>query len=114
MMTDAKVRPGTRSAAMSESPPATTYETLADVLRRVGDIAPQRIRLQPPPGHATEGDLLRVMDRNGRLYELVDGVLVEKVMAYLESVIAIELAFLLKLFLASHPLGVLAGPDGAI
>ena len=32
--------------------------TLADLLEQLGDISPQRVRLRPPPGTATEADLL--------------------------------------------------------
>lgn len=66
--------------------------TLADVLQQLGGISPRRIRFRPAPGTATEEDVIRIRDRERRLFELVDGVLVEKVMGYWESVLAIELA----------------------
>ncbi len=61
--------------------------TLADVLRQLGGISPKRIRFRPAPGTATEKDVIEIRDRERRLYELVDGVLVEKVMGYWESVL---------------------------
>jgi Uma2 family endonuclease len=88
--------------------------TLADLLEQLGDISPKRIRANPPPGTATEKDLLRIHAREDRLYELVDGVLVEKVMGFLESFLACELIKLLGYFLDRHPLGFLAGPDGTV
>ena len=66
-------------------------QTLADVLQQLGGISPRRIRFRPAPGTATEEDVVSIRDRERRLFELVDGVLVEKVMGYWESVLAIEL-----------------------
>jgi hypothetical protein len=58
---------------------STTIVTLADLLEQLGGIAPDRVRFRPVPGAATEEDMLTIHDREGRLYELVDGVLVERV-----------------------------------
>jgi hypothetical protein len=66
--------------------------TLADVLHQLGGISPRRIRFRPAPGTATEDDVIKIHDRERRLFELVDGVLVGKVMGYWESVLATELA----------------------
>jgi len=49
---------------------------LGDLLKHFGGIAPERIRVDPPPGRATERDVTQLNDRSDRLYELVDGVLV--------------------------------------
>jgi len=48
------------------------------------------------------------------LYELVDGVLVEKVMGSPESSLTLDLAKLLGYFLDQHKLGFLTGPDGTL
>jgi Uma2 family endonuclease len=88
-------------------------DTLHDLLKRLGGISPRRIRADPPPGTATEKDVIAAHDRTDRLYELVDGVLVEKVMGYLESTLACDLIKFLSYFLDVHDLGFLAGPDGA-
>ncbi len=53
--------------------------TLADVLQQLGGISPRRIRFRPAPGTATEDDVIKIHDRERRLFELVEGVLVEKV-----------------------------------
>ncbi len=50
----------------------------------------------------------------GRVCELIDGVLVEKTMGYKESLIAIEIAYLLKTFLREHDLGIVLGADGTL
>jgi Uma2 family endonuclease len=89
-------------------------ETFGDLLEGLGNISPHRIRLQPPPGTATEKDLLDVLDRTNRICELVDGVLVEKVMGYPESSLAVWLSYLLHRFLQDHDLGNLAGADGTM
>jgi Uma2 family endonuclease len=88
--------------------------TLADVLHQLGGISPRRIRFRPAPGTATEEDVIKIRDRERRAFELIDGVLVEKVMGYWESVLAIELAGLLRDFLKSRKLGTLAGEAGML
>jgi Uma2 family endonuclease len=88
--------------------------TLADILRQLGGISPKRIRFRPAPGTATEEDVVKIRDRERRLFELVDGVLVEKVMGYWESVLAIELAGLLRDFVKPRKLGTLAGEAGML
>ena len=62
---------------------------LADVLQQLAGISPRRVRFRPAPGTATEEDVIKIRDRERRLFELVDGVLVEKVMGYWESALAI-------------------------
>ncbi len=88
--------------------------TMADMLKHLGDISPSRIRFRPPPGTATEKDVLDIRRREKRLYELVDGVLVEKVMGYPESSLTVHLIYLLQDFLRHHDLGNLAGADGVV
>jgi Uma2 family endonuclease len=88
--------------------------TLADVLRQLGGISPRRIRFRPAPGTATERDVVNIRDRERRLFEQVDGVLVEKVMGYWESVLAAELARLLGNFVKRRKLGTLAGEAGML
>jgi Uma2 family endonuclease len=90
------------------------FETFADVLEQLGDIAPSRVRLKPPPGKATERDLIRLNDHTDRLYELVDGILVEKVVSFPESALAMWIGHLIQSFLGQHDLGILAGPDGGM
>ena len=99
---------------MPRSPALPTTWTVADLLEQLGDVSPRRIRLHPPPGQATEQDVVAIHDRENRLYELVDGILVEKVVGYLESALALWLAHLVQTFLDRHDLGLLTGPDGAV
>jgi Uma2 family endonuclease len=88
--------------------------TVADLIEKLGSISPRRIRLKPLPGKATEKDLIRANDHSGRLYELVEGTLVEKAVGYPESVLTMQLGKLLSIFLDDHPLGHLSGADGGM
>ena len=76
----------------------------------LGDIPLERIRMVPPPGTATEQDVTEADDHADRLCELIDGVLVEKTMGYKESLLAIEIGYLLRTFLEAHDLGIVLGP----
>lgn len=87
--------------------------TVAELLKKLGGIPAERVLLDPPPGTATEKDL-RAVEPQGRICELVDGVLVEKAMGLAESYLALRIAFFLQGFLQQHKLGFLAGEDGTL
>jgi Uma2 family endonuclease len=86
--------------------------TAADLVARFGAIPLYRIRHDPPPGTATEEDVVRIHDRENRLCELVDGVLVEKTMGTYESYLAGVLVELLGGFVRRHKPGIVLPPDG--
>jgi Uma2 family endonuclease len=88
--------------------------TVAELLKKLGGIPAERVLLDPPPGTATEKDVLAVEQREGRICELVDGVLVEKAMGFTESFLALRIAFFLQGFLERRALGILAGADGTL
>src|SRR5262245_48364860 len=88
--------------------------TVADLADMFGPIPDCRIRRDPPPGKATERDVLAIHAQEKRLCELIDGVLVEKTMGYEESVIAIELARLIGNFVARRKAGLVAGEGGML
>jgi Uma2 family endonuclease len=92
--------------------PTVAIETLADLLEQLGSISPKRVRFRPAPGTATEKDVLAIHDREGRLYELVDEVLVEKAMGLRESFLAIALAAILRNFVRPRNLGLITGEAG--
>ncbi len=94
--------------------PKPRFATFADVQERLGHIPPERIRLDPHPGTATLQDLLDSSITKDWLCELVDGILVEKVLGFREGGLALEIGFLIKLYLAEHNLGYAAGADGMI
>lgn len=107
-------------ATLSPPPPSPAPETIhdpetiADLLARLGDVPASRVRLRPWPGTATEADVIAIEAKENRLFELVDGILVEKGMGYAESRIAAELIVDLGLFLRGDDLGVIAGADGML
>lgn len=88
--------------------------TLADLLDRFGPMPVTRIRYDPPPGTATEQDVITLEARENRLCELVDGILVEKTVGFYESFLALRLARLLLAFVERHALGIVAGADGML
>jgi Uma2 family endonuclease len=87
-------------------------DSLADLLDRLGNISAERIRFRPPPGTATEQDIVEIEDRENRLCELVDGALVEKVMGYRESLLAGAILMFLREFVDTRNLGLVSGADG--
>lgn len=89
-------------------------ENFGQLLEQLGGVSPHRIRMRPAPGTARLQDVIDVHKRTKGLYELVDGVLVGKVMGYTESALALWLGHLLQSFLDIHDLGLLAGADGAM
>ena len=92
----------------------SAYPTLADLLAATRGIPPHRIRLQPPPGSATEQDVLSVHDRESRLCELIDGILVEKTVGTYESLIAGFIVTKINVFLEQYDLGIALGADGML
>ena len=92
----------------------STGMTLADLLERFGAIPAARIRYDPPPGTATEQDVITLEARENRLFELVDGVLVEKAMGFYESFLAMRLVQFLLTFVEQHALGIVAGAAGML
>ena len=88
---------------------ATTWEErLADL----GNVPASRVRFVPAPGTATMEDVIRLSESEGRLFELVDGTLVEKAMGWQESLLAGVIMQWLNNYLDQHRIGVATGPDG--
>jgi Uma2 family endonuclease len=92
------------------SPPSAW--TVADVLSRVGNVPPERIRVNPAPGTATIQDVIDLDDHEDRLCELVDGILLEKAMGYEESNLAARIIFLVQVYLEKNNIGKIAGEAG--
>jgi Uma2 family endonuclease len=88
---------------------ATTWEErMADL----GNVPACRVRCSPAPGTATLEDVIRLGESEGRLFELVDGTLVEKAMGWQESLLAGVILQWLNNYLDQHRMGVATGPDG--
>ncbi len=87
--------------------------SLAELVERLGNIPVSRIRLQPPPGTATEGDVIAALEApRKRICELIDGVLVEKAVGWSESALTAYFIMLLGGYVRQRNLGLLTGPAG--
>lgn len=85
---------------------------MADVLESLGNTPPQRVRMRPLPGRASETDVLVARAEVKRLCELVDGVLAGKPMGNEESRLASAVIHALIEFLSVHGLGTVPGEAG--
>jgi Uma2 family endonuclease len=85
--------------------------TVGDLLKRLGDIPPDRIRFDPPPGAATEGDLIAIQGRKEGLFELVDGCIVEKAVGFREATVTSLLSASVVWYLHGNDLGFGVGPS---
>jgi Uma2 family endonuclease len=94
--------------------PQTSDWTATRLAERFGPIPLYRIRTKPRPGMATEEDVVEIHDREDRLCELVDGILVEKTMGAYESMLAVEIAALLRNWVKPRKLGTVLGADGML
>jgi Uma2 family endonuclease len=94
--------------------PPLDIATVADLIRHLGDIPAERIRMKPLPGTATEADVIAVERDENRLCELVDGVLVEKTVGFYEGRLAVVLAFFLEQYAFDHDLGAVCGADATM
>ena len=104
----------TNAASLPRSAPLASSATIGDLLKRLGQIPAERVRLRPSPGTATEKDVLDVLNRENVPCELVEGTLVEKAMGYEESEIAGLLLTFLNIFVRPRKLGIVTGADGTI
>lgn len=93
---------------------ALKVKTLADLMERLGEIPLDRVRFQPPPGTATERDVIAIKERENRTSELIDRVIVEKATGIREALLATWLVVLLRRFIDPRNLGLVTGPDGML
>jgi Uma2 family endonuclease len=91
-----------------------TRPDIAEWLRSLGNVPLDRIVMDPLPGTADERDLLRLVERDKRLVELIDGTLVEKPVGHKESQIAMRLGLAMGSFIYSRRLGYLTGEAGTL
>jgi Uma2 family endonuclease len=95
-------------------PTVPAFDVFSELWDSLGRVPPERIRMQPPPGTATEEDCIAAESRYNRLCELIDGTLVEKVMGWYESRVALVLGRLLDEYAERHDLGFTFGEAGMI
>jgi Uma2 family endonuclease len=89
-------------------------KTLADLLDRLGGVPLDRIRFKPFPGTATVQDVIDLQQREGKRCELVEGVLLEKAMGFIQSALAGLMIEMLRAFVVPRNLGIVTGPDGTV
>ena len=90
---------------------STSTYTLADLIDQLDGVPPDRIRLRPTPGTATEAQLVAINEGKYGLCELIDGTLVEKAVGIFESVLAAVLIRRIGNFLAGNRIGFVFGAD---
>lgn len=88
--------------------------SLADLQQHLGGIPAERIRLVPAPGYATEQDMLDIADHEDRLYELEDGVLVEKPTGWYEAIQATWIGAGIGAYLMTHDVGQVRRANGPL
>src|SRR5205085_2946037 len=95
-----------RPARPASAAPPETAADRPDLIARLGGIDPARVWLNPPPGRATEADMLRAVERKVGRCELVDQTLVEKpLMGVEDNYLAARLISLLNDFVLPRRLG---------
>src|ERR1700731_4087878 len=100
---------------MNAAPALPAVLTAADLVQRFGPISLRRICFDPLPGTATERDVLAWLEKDDkRLFELVDGILVEKVMGFPEAFLATVLSRLLGNWVGPRNFGAVVGADGLL
>ena len=99
---------------MTDTVPRPRVWTEAELCERFGDMPPERIRRDPPPGTATVQDVLAIDARGERCPELVDGVLLEKTVGWRESKLAMLIGAALLQFVRAGRLGSITSPDGPV
>jgi len=88
--------------------------TVANLLAEFGPILASRVRHDPAPGTARAQDVIDIEARENRLYELVDGVLLEKTVGFYEAYLAQLLAHFLNTYVIPADLGIVTGADGMV
>jgi len=99
-------------AIMATATRDDTTQNIGDILETLGGISASRVRLKKPLGQATEADLIELNRGKRGIFELVDGVLVEKAMGKMESLLAGAIIAILRGFVLPRNLGIITAPDG--
>jgi len=93
--------------------PASNW-TATELARRFGPMPLARFCFDPPPGEATEDDVDRLDVHHDIHCELIDGVLVRKIMSSFESLIGMRLLTIMNVYVLSHKLGWVLGEAGML
>lgn len=93
---------------------ATGIITVQDLLDSLGGIPPWRVTWKSPFGTATEADLIAFNRQRKAVFELVDGMLVEKPSGSRESMLAVSLGASIRSFVKANKLGFVTGATGLL
>ena len=93
---------------------AARFVNGAEWWHAIGDVPLRRVIFDPPPGTATEADLLWLLELEDRACELIDGTLVEKPVGNWESVLAARIIVVLGTFVMERKLGACSGEHGPL
>lgn len=102
------------TATLAPTPATTSTLTTRELLDRVGDVPLFRVCFDPFPGTATEQDVVEIHAKTDRLFELVDGILVEKAMGVPSSFLASILIYFLNGWVIPRNLGAVLASDGML
>lgn len=102
------------AGVITSDPGQRRFENAAQWLDALGGVPLERIIFDPPPGTATEADLLRRLEGGDCLCELIDGTLVEKPVGLFEAIIAANLITFLGHYVLTHDLGAVSGADSTL
>lgn len=95
------------------APPQVVWDAV-QLAERFGPIPLNRICTDPLPGLGTEDDVIRFCEHEDRLFELVEGVLVEKSIGTCESMLAVEIAAQLRNYVKPRKLGTVLDEGGLL
>jgi Uma2 family endonuclease len=109
LLLDEPLATGFATTMEPDAEPRPRHRTLVEWLDRLGNIPGDRIRMDPPPGTATEADALRI-NYEERSCELVDGTIVEVPVANRQELFGHRLGVILSVFVDAEDLGMVGGP----
>lgn len=92
--------------------PRVGTRSLAEIVERLGDIPLDRIRLIDPLGACSEERYVEIVHGKEGLYELVDGILVEKPVGFREGRLAFVLIGFFAEYLRVNDIAFGLAPDG--
>ena len=93
---------------------STSVRTAVDLVEQYGALPLSRLRIKRLPDVATAEDVVSIHKTENRLYELVDGLLLEKSMGAYEAYLAAVLIELLGGHVRRPGLGIVLAPDGML
>ena len=115
MPTDLAPPPPAATPVPRRAAASRRYLNGRDFLAALGDVPIERVMFDPPPGTATERDLLHYVDGDEKcLCELVNGTLVEKPVGLWEGRIGMRLGSKMENWAEENDAGAVSGADSTL